>query len=872
MYNQFMNHLHKFIIILLLFTESLTATSEVKKVTLQLSWFDQFQFAGYYIAKEKGFYKELGLDVEIKPFKFGIDIPKEVSNNTIDFAIGREALILDRAKHKNIVALYALFQASPLVLLTTKESKINSISDFKNKRIMTTIANASEVSLKAMLKSKNVDLEDLNFLKHTHNINDLIEKNTDIMSAYTSKSPFILQNKGISYNMFAPKEYGFDMYSDLLFTSEHLISNELKMVKAFKKASLKGWEYAYSNIEESVDLILSKYNTQNLSKEELIFEGKELKKLSFYNTSKLGNIDKSKLKRIADLYNVMGLLENRVDINEFVYNENINNINLTEKEKKYLKEKKHITMCIDPNAMPFEKFDENGKHIGMTADYYDIFRNNLKTDITVLKTKTWSESLENVKTRKCDILSLARETSSRKEYLNFTVPYLSVPIVIATKLNVPFINNIEDIKNKRVGIVKGYPYAELLKNKYPNLIMVEVENIQDGLMRVNEDELYGYIGMLPSISLQFQKGLLANLKIAGKLDESSDLGVAVRNDDQILLNVLNKAVKSVNIKKQQEILNNWVSIKYEKGTDYRLVWQILGFVFIIILLFLYRHYILKKANNNLEYLVKEKTKEISEINRSLEDRIVLEVEKSRKIEEKLFQSEKLASMGEMIGNIAHQWRQPLSVISTGVTGMKLQKEYGALTDDMFNSTCDAIGNNAQYLSKTIDDFRDFIKGEKNKKIFTLTNDINSFLLLVDGTIKSNNISIVLELDDDIKINGYANELIQCFINIFNNAKDSLNEKNVDNKLIFISSYLENDKAVIKIKDNAGGIPANVLPRIYEPYFTTKQQSQGTGLGLYMTYNLIVDGMNGTIESNNVSYKYEEIDYTGAQFTITLPIS
>ncbi|WP_108063321.1 ABC transporter substrate-binding protein [Poseidonibacter lekithochrous] len=867
-----MNYLHKFIIILLLFTQSLTATSEVKKITLQLSWFDQFQFAGYYIAKEKGFYKELGLDVEIKPFKFGIDIPKEVSNNTIDFAIGREALILDRAKHKNIVALYALFQASPLVLLTTKESKINSISDFKNKRIMTTIANASEVSLKAMLNSKNVDLEDLNFLKHTHNINDLIEKNTDIMSAYTSKSPFILQNKGISYNMFAPKEYGFDMYSDLLFTSEHLISNEPKMVKAFKRASLKGWEYAYSNIEESVDLILSKYNTQNLSKEELTFEGKELKKLSFYNTNNLGNIDKNKLKRIADLYNVMGLLDNQVDINEFIYNENINNINLTEKEKKYLKEKKNIIMCIDPNAMPFEKFDENGKHIGMTADYYDIFRNNLKTDITVLKTKTWSESLENVKTRKCDILSLARETASRKNYLNFSVPYLNVPIVIATKLNVPFINNMEDIKNKRVGIVKGYSYAELLKNKYPNLIMVEVENIQDGLMRVNEDELYGYIGMLPSISLQFQKGLLANLKIAGKLDESSHLGVAVRNDDQILLNVLNKAVKSVNIKKQQEILNNWVSIKYEKGTDYRLVWQILGFVFIIILLFLYRHYILKKANNNLEYLVKEKTKEISEINRSLEDRIVLEVEKSRKIEEKLFQSEKLASMGEMIGNIAHQWRQPLSVISTGVTGMKLQKEYGALSDDMFNSTCDAIGNNAQYLSKTIDDFRDFIKGEKNKKIFTLTNDINSFLLLVDGTIKSNDISIVLELDDDIKINGYANELIQCFINIFNNAKDSLNEKNVDDKLIFISSYLENDKAVIKIKDNAGGIPENVLPRIFEPYFTTKQQSQGTGLGLYMTYNLIVDGMNGTIESNNVGYKYEKTEYTGAQFTITLPIS
>ena len=140
------------IFILLFLTISTTLNAkELKKITLQLSWFDQFQFAGYYMAKEKGFYEEVGLDVEILPFKFGIDIPKEVSDGQLDFAVGRETLILERTKDRNIVALYALFQATPLILISTKESGINNIEDFSNKKVMTTIDDSSEVSIKAMI-------------------------------------------------------------------------------------------------------------------------------------------------------------------------------------------------------------------------------------------------------------------------------------------------------------------------------------------------------------------------------------------------------------------------------------------------------------------------------------------------------------------------------------------------------------------------------------------------------------------------------------------------------------------------------------------------------------------------------------------------
>jgi len=249
------------------------------------------------------------------------------------------------------------------------------------------------------------------------------------------------------------------------------------------------------------------------------------------------------------------------------------------------------------------------------------------------------------------------------------------------------------------------------------------------------------------------------------------------------------------------------------------------------------------------------------------------MELEQKEKDKLLQkSEKLASMGDMIANIAHQWRQPLSVISTVSTGMLLQKENDILSDTDFIKSCNSINANAQYLSKTIDDFRNFIRNDNIPKVFNLTDSITSFLHLVEGTAKNNDISIILTLEETISINGFENHLAQCLINIFSNAKDALVEKNIDTKLIFIDTKLDINNVFIRIKDNAGGIPITILPKIFEPYFTTKHKSQGTGLGMHMTYNLIVDGMGGTIEAYNTRYKYDDRDYTGAEFIISLPIS
>ena len=264
--------------------------------------------------------------------------------------------------------------------------------------------------------------------------------------------------------------------------------------------------------------------------------------------------------------------------------------------------------------------------------------------------------------------------------------------------------------------------------------------------------------------------------------------------------------------------------------------------------------IIINTNDELGQMANLINKSIEDTTQYLDKRVEDELLKNKEKDDLIIQNSKLASMGEMIGNIAHQWRQPLSVISTAATSMKIQKEYNLLTDELFINSCNTINDNAQYLSETIDDFKNFIKGDRNKKVFLLTDTINTFLQLVEGPKKSHNINIVLELKEDIKIDSYENELIQCLINIFNNAKDALDEVTKE-RLIIISTSIKNNKAIIHIKDNAGGIPNDILPKIFEPYFTTKHQSQGTGLGLNMSYTLIVEGMNGNIQAVNTNFVY-----------------
>jgi two-component system, sporulation sensor kinase C len=239
-------------------------------------------------------------------------------------------------------------------------------------------------------------------------------------------------------------------------------------------------------------------------------------------------------------------------------------------------------------------------------------------------------------------------------------------------------------------------------------------------------------------------------------------------------------------------------------------------------------------------------------------------------EQLLIQQSKLASMGEMIGNIAHQWRQPLSIISTSATGMKIQKELGVSDTYEEIKSLISINENAQYLSDTIDDFRDFFKKSKIKNFTNLNNLLEKTLKLISTRLKNKEITIIKNCLD-IEIETYEREVIQVFMNIINNSIDAFENKDYD-KVLFLETYKLENKIIIKIKDNAGGIEETILPRIFEPYFTTKELTQGTGIGLYMCNEIIVKHLNGNIFASNESFEYLGKPYKGSQFVIELPLS
>ena len=241
----------------------------------------------------------------------------------------------------------------------------------------------------------------------------------------------------------------------------------------------------------------------------------------------------------------------------------------------------------------------------------------------------------------------------------------------------------------------------------------------------------------------------------------------------------------------------------------------------------------------------------------LDKRVKEEVEKRREKEQLLMHQSKLAALGEMLGNIAHQWRHPITRLSLLIQNLELAFDMGKLDKDKFRKFKENALVQINYMSSTIDDFMNFFKKDNKKVEFYLEDVVRDVLKLLEGRIKQNKIDVVLEVKNKRKINGLKNEFSQVILNILNNAIDALMERKVENKKIFI--YINEN---ITIEDNAGGIDEKIINKIFEPYFTTKFQSQGTGIGLYMSKVIIKQHFNGDIIVKNT--------LNGASFTILLP--
>ncbi len=250
---------------------------------------------------------------------------------------------------------------------------------------------------------------------------------------------------------------------------------------------------------------------------------------------------------------------------------------------------------------------------------------------------------------------------------------------------------------------------------------------------------------------------------------------------------------------------------------------------------------------------------------------IVDISDIKRKEALLAEQTKLAAMGEMIGNIAHQWRQPLNIISITASGTKLKKEMDLLTDDMLVDAFKTISKTTEHLSNTIDVFREFLKENKEKSLFNLSQNIQNNISLINAILNENSIELDLDLDDSIYIYNFANEFSQALINILHNASDAITLKLKKNELriIKITTKQLDGYATIEIADNAGGINPEITNKIFEPYFTTKHKFQGTGLGLYMTHKIIQESMKGKISVSNNTFIFKNQECFGALFKITL---
>jgi PAS domain S-box-containing protein len=258
------------------------------------------------------------------------------------------------------------------------------------------------------------------------------------------------------------------------------------------------------------------------------------------------------------------------------------------------------------------------------------------------------------------------------------------------------------------------------------------------------------------------------------------------------------------------------------------------------------------ARKRTEEVLKSKHKALKEFNLILERRVREEVDKNREKDFLLIRQSRQAAMGEMIGNIAHQWRQPLTTISLLIQDLAENYSYGGFTREYLDKTIDHAMQVIQFMSRTIDDFRNFFKPDKQKEPFLIAEAIRKTISFTGSGLRDKKIHVDLETDDTLYIVGYPNEYAQVLFSIINNAKDALLEKKVEYPSICIKASSDQGKVLVTVADNAGGIPEDLMDKIFEPYFTTKELGKATGVGLYMAKTIIEKHMGGKLSARNIS--------------------
>ena len=1076
--------------------ENVSAPS-LEQVVLQLNWDYRFEFAGFIAAKEKGFYRDAGLDVELRQFKPGMDVVREVIRGRADYGVYSSKL-LKRFLAGEPVKLLASFFKKPSMVIVARKG-IRKPEDLVGHKVLTAFSrNDFFLNFKEMFQRRDVNLSKIELSKEHYSMKPFIEGKVDAMIIYLPSQLYRLSSLGIPYNIIDPGNYSDLTLQQELFTSRKVAREHPDRTLAFRNASIKGWDYALKHPYEIIDIIRKKY-APRLTLEELSYEYRIVKRMMQPELYPIGSIDQKLL--LLQIRHLLG--PKRTDraqklLREYIFGGGVemSPLILTKPERDYLKKHPVLKAHNESNWPPFN-FNENGVAKGFSIDYMNLIAEKIGVKVRYISGYTWYEFLQMIQTDKLDIIDNIAITPERKKSITFAYPYIDLQHAIYTNVTNQIYYSLQDLKDKRVALAKGFFIQQYMAEHYPQIRQVLVPDqlqalkllslgkvdavvgkqvVVDYLMReylisniiatsyindpgtishvdlgvshkdkilarilkkaqktvthqeleklkhkwfginplLNSKELLtpveqNYLQRHPTIKVCIEKDrapiefadqgkaegisveilktltrrlrlkldfhpaddrnrelemirqgecdllaaasrddrnskflnftspyleyeevflrhrlssverdgplILAGKRLAGKRGDpalnklkkahpslhiietdsylealetlqhngadyammsqpvfnylrqmhrmndlevagiaplKSSLTIAVRKDRTTLYKIINKILHAMPRETFYAISDKWTSERILKEVDYR---SILGIIVaaLLVIAFIMRAY----------WNQRKLSREIEELNNTLESRIAEALEKNREQELFMLQQDRLAKMGEMIAMIAHQWRQPLNNLSLLIQMLVSRYKKGILNDEAVEYFRVNSKKQIDQMSSTIDDFRNFYRPEKEAVEFCINESIERAVHISKMAFKAQGISIKFHTDGRYFYTGFPNELAHAILNILNNARDAFAERKVDrtDKEIVITMEEREGALTLEICDNAGGIPEEIMEKVFDPYFSTKQDKNGTGLGLYMTNVMIVDHMSSTISVSNRD--------GGACFTITL---
>ncbi|WP_415406500.1 PAS domain-containing protein [Sulfurovum sp. CS9] len=482
--------------------------------------------------------------------------------------------------------------------MSKKSSGIKRLKDLNHKKIAL-YDDINGIAISSMLKAHHIQ-----FIRKpvAYKLEKLKNNEIDAMIAYGSNEPFVAQEMGMDVSIINPNDYGFERYGDILFTSTKILDTQPELVERMYRASKKGFEYAFSHIDEVVELIYTKYNTLNKSKEALYYEANTLKKLTGLGEN-FGVFSKEKIESIAYIYSYTEL--GKYDLNyldHFIYKTKAVDIDLTQEEKKYLQENR-VTYAGDPNWLPYEAFTKDGNYIGIIADHIEIIENRLNIKFDKVITENWLDTLELSKTNKVDIISGDAADAVLNQNYKPIDTYIKNPLVIVTNKDHEYILDLNQIKDKKIAFISGAGYSADIVKKYPDIKFLECETLQSGLLGVKTGKYDAFIGSLTMVEYTIVSMGIEDIKIAGQTDIVMNVTLFVDKNKPLLYSILNKVMKTISANRQHEIISKWRDSNVKKVIDYTLVWQISILFFILTLIGLFFTLLLRKNNKKLHALL-----------------------------------------------------------------------------------------------------------------------------------------------------------------------------------------------------------------------------------------------------------------------------